>query len=149
MNGIAEKCKEKRYVLISTFWSIHVKETFNNIVLRNTGCTSEEYALGFFHSQSLLRLQICVIQWWNGNFVTSQCNLTNLYTLVKAKPDSTKNVLLLKNLQFLPNHDETLSKWVTHEYLIFTKFCHDWIEIVDFFIKRTFSVESGLAFTRV
>ena len=30
------------------------------------------------------------------------------YTLEKAKPDSNKNVLLLKNPQFLPNHTETL-----------------------------------------
>ena len=61
-----------------------------------------------------------------------------MYTLVKAKPDSTKNVLLLKNLQFLPNHDETLSKWGTHEYLIFTKVRHDWVKIVDFLIKAHF-----------
>ena len=32
------------------------------------------------------------------------------YTLEKAKPDSTKNVLLLKNPQFLSNHNETLPK---------------------------------------
>ena len=30
------------------------------------------------------------------------------YTLVKAKPDSTENVLLLKNPQFLSNYHETL-----------------------------------------
>ena len=32
------------------------------------------------------------------------------YTLVKAKPDSTENILLIKNPQFLSNHDETLLK---------------------------------------
>ena len=31
-----------------------------------------------------------------------------IYTLKHANPDSTKNVLLLKNPQFLPNHNETL-----------------------------------------
>ena len=34
-------------------------------------------------------------------------------------------------------------------YLILAKFRYDWIKIVDFFIKMTFSVESGLAFFRV
>ena len=32
------------------------------------------------------------------------------YTLEKAKPDSTENVLLLKNPQFLSNYYETLWK---------------------------------------
>ena len=40
------------------------------------------------------------------------------YTLKQAKADSTKNLLLLKNPQFLPNHNETLSKWGTHKYLL-------------------------------
>ena len=43
-----------------------------------------------------------------------------------------------KITQFLPNHCETLSKRVTHEYLILTKFCYDWNEIVDFLIKVYF-----------
>ena len=60
------------------------------------------------------------------------------YTLKQAKADATKNVLLLKNLQFLPNHNETLSKWGTHEYLIFTKFRNNWVKIVDFLIKAHF-----------
>ena len=33
-----------------------------------------------------------------------------LYTLKEAKPDSTENVLLLKNPQFLSNYYETLWK---------------------------------------
>ena len=60
------------------------------------------------------------------------------YTLEKAKPDSTENDLLLKNLQFLSNHNKTLLKWGTHVYLIFTKFHNNWIKIVDFFIKGHF-----------
>ena len=44
-------------------------------------------------------------------------------------------MLLLKNPQFQPNHDETLSKLGTHMCLILTKFRHDWVEIVDFFIQ--------------
>ena len=32
------------------------------------------------------------------------------YTVSKANVDSSKNMLLLKNLQFLPNHSETLLK---------------------------------------
>ena len=35
-------------------------------------------------------------------------NPSNTYTLEKAKPDSTENVLLLKNPQFLSNYYETL-----------------------------------------
>ena len=53
----------------------------------------------------------------------------------KANVDSSKNMLLLKNPQFLPNHFETLTKGSTHEDLILTKFRNDWIKIVDFLIK--------------
>ena len=60
------------------------------------------------------------------------------YTLKHANPDSTKNVLLLKNLQFLPNHNETLLKGGVHVYLIFTKFHNNWIKFVDFLIKGHF-----------
>ena len=61
-----------------------------------------------------------------------------VYTLKHANLDSTKNVLLLKNLQFLPNHNETLLKGGVHVYLIFTKFHNNWIKIVDFLIKGHF-----------
>ena len=44
-------------------------------------------------------------------------------------------MLLIENPQFLPNHNETLSNYGTHEYLILTKFRNDWIKIVDFLIK--------------
>ena len=47
-------------------------------------------------------------------------------------------MLLIKNPQFLPNHNETLSNYGTHEYLILTKFRNDWIKIVDFLIKAYF-----------
>ena len=50
-----------------------------------------------------------------------QFSPTKYYTLEKAKPDSTKNVLLSKILQFLPNHNETLSKSDTHEVPYFHK----------------------------
>ena len=49
-----------------------------------------------------------------------------------------KNMLLLKNPQFLPNHYKFLWKWGTHDYLIFTKFRNDWDKIVDFLIKAYF-----------
>ena len=51
-------------------------------------------------------------------------------------------MLLLKNLQFLLNHYETLSKYGTHEYLILTKFRNDWVRIVDFLIKAYFCLVS-------
>ena len=62
--------------------------------------------------------------------------------MVKANLDSSKNMLLLKNLQFVPSHCETLSLKGTHEYLIVTKFHNDWVKIVDFFNKSIFSLES-------
>ena len=36
--------------------------------------------------------------------------LDTIYSMVKANLDSSKNMLLLKNLQFVPNHCETLSQ---------------------------------------
>ena len=62
----------------------------------------------------------------------------NLYSVAHANLDSSKNMLLLKNLQFLLNHYETLSQYGIHEYLIVTKFRNDWIKIVDFLIKAYF-----------
>ena len=53
-------------------------------------------------------------------------------------PDSVKNMLLLKNLQFLPDHYETLTKEGTHEDLILTKFRNDPVKIVDFLVKAYF-----------
>ena len=47
-------------------------------------------------------------------------------------------MLLLKNPQFLRNHNETWSKCGTHGLFIFTKFCNDCIKIVDFLIKAYF-----------
>ena len=44
-------------------------------------------------------------------------------------------MLLIKNPQFWPNHNETLSKKGTHGYLILTKFRYYWVKIVDFLIK--------------
>ena len=61
-----------------------------------------------------------------------------IYSVAQANLDSGKNMLLLKNPQFLPNYYETLSKWSTLEYLILTKFHNDWVKIVDFLIKAYF-----------
>ena len=66
------------------------------------------------------------------------CGLIYNYRPGQPNADSTKNVLLLKNPQFLPNHNETLLKGDTHVYLIFTKFHNYWIKIVDFLIKGHF-----------
>ena len=44
------------------------------------------------------------------------------YNVFQENPDSPKNIFLLKNPQFLPNHCETLSKWGTYGDLILTKF---------------------------
>ena len=47
-------------------------------------------------------------------------------------------MLLIKNLQFLPDHYETLTKEGTHEDLILTKFRNDLVKIVDFLVKAYF-----------
>ena len=61
-----------------------------------------------------------------------------IYTVSQEFPDSVKNMLLLKNLQFLPDHYETLTKEGTHEDLILTKFRNDPVKIVDFLVKAYF-----------
>ena len=52
-----------------------------------------------------------------------------MYTVSQEFPDSVKNMLLLKNPQFLPYHYEILTKEGTHEDLILTKFRNDQIKI--------------------
>ena len=62
-----------------------------------------------------------------------------MYTLKEAKPDSTENVLLLKNPQFFFLIIMKLcEKQGTRVYLILAKFRHDWIKIVDFLLKGHF-----------
>ena len=48
-----------------------------------------------------------------------------MYTVSQEFPDSVKNMLLLKNPQFLSDHYEILTKEGTHEDLILTKFRND------------------------
>ena len=62
----------------------------------------------------------------------------NVYRVAKGNLDFLKNMLLLKNPQFLPNQYETLSKKGTCECLILTKFCNGRVKIVDFLIKAYF-----------
>ena len=45
-----------------------------------------------------------------------------------------RNRLLLKNLQFLPNHYETLGKCSTHGLILLPKYELDRVKIGDFFI---------------
>ena len=56
------------------------------------------------------------------------------------KSDTYWNVLLLKNLQILPNLYETWSKWPPGEVSILTKSHTKWAKIVDFLIKAHFSM---------
>ena len=63
---------------------------------------------------------------------------TKKYTVSQEFPDSVKNMLLLKNLQFWPDHYEILSKWGPHEYLLLSKFRNDRVKIVDFLVKANF-----------
>ena len=60
------------------------------------------------------------------------------YTVSKANLDLGKNMLLLENPQFLPNHNETSSQKGTREYPIVAKFRNDRMKIVDFLIKAYF-----------
>ena len=62
--------------------------------------------------------------------------LTPLVTGVETdpkKPDKIKNWLLLKDLQFLSYHHETLSKWQANEVVFSTKFHNGTSKIVEFF----------------
>ena len=54
------------------------------------------------------------------------------------EPDWPQNVLLMKNLQFLFNFDETLSKSPKIEIVNWTKFGQDWTKIVDFSLIANF-----------
>ena len=56
-------------------------------------------------------------------------------------PDFVKNMLLIKNLQFLSDHYETLTKEGTHEGLILTMFRNDRVKIVDFLLKAYFDFD--------
>ena len=54
---------------------------------------------------------------WYSDQIVTHCMLHNdippllvTYTMKHANPDLGKNMLLIKNLQFLPDHYETLSK---------------------------------------
>ena len=73
-----------------------------------------------------------------GNFSAPDRGFVTPYSVANANVDFDKNMLLLKNPQFLPDHYETLSKLGTHEYLIVSKFRNDWVKIVDFLIKACF-----------
>ena len=60
------------------------------------------------------------------------------YTVGRANAYFDKNMLLVKNPQYLPDHYETLTQYGTHEYLIVSKFRNDRVNIVDFLIKAYF-----------
>ena len=60
------------------------------------------------------------------------------YSVSQENTDSPKNMLLIKNPQFLSNQYETLSKWGPHDNFILTKFRINWVKIVDFLIKAYF-----------
>ena len=61
-----------------------------------------------------------------------------IYTVSQEFLDSVKNMLLLKNPQFLSDHYEILTKEIIHEVLILTKFRNDRVKIVDFLVKAYF-----------
>ena len=65
--------------------------------------------------------------------------LRKIHTVWPSKIDHRpRNMLLIKNPQFLPNFYDTLSKCPTHELVILAK-CHkNWVKIVDFFINSIF-----------
>ena len=68
------------------------------------------------------------------NYYLSQVH----YTLSQEFPDSVKNMLLLRNRQFLSDYYETLTKEGTHEDLILIKFRNDPLKIVDILVKAYF-----------
>ena len=54
------------------------------------------------------------------------------------KFQTENNSLIIKNPQFLPNLNETRSKFTAHEWVILTKFQWDWAKIVDFVLKENY-----------
>ena len=60
------------------------------------------------------------------------------------KLDWPQNWLLMKNLHFWSNFDETLSIVSTNEVVNWTKFCQNWIKNVDFSLIANF--EASLIF---
>ena len=83
---------------------------------------------------------ICTIEWLVKFRVKNYIkpHFQHTYTVSQEFPDSVKNMLLLKNLQFWPDHYEILSKWGPHEYLLLSKFRNDRAKIVDFLIIAYF-----------
>ena len=70
--------------------------------------------------------------WTFGFFVV----LIYLIQYREAKKASwARNMLLLKNPQFLPNFFGTWLKWCTNGLVILTKCPYDWVKIVDFLLK--------------
>ena len=70
---------------------------------------SSRGGLNYFSGAGLSTIWIWVKITWAK--INNFCIKTyNFYTVKEANPDLGKNMLLLKNPQFLPNHCETLSK---------------------------------------
>ena len=70
--------------------------------------------------------------------------IISTYRHAKANPDCPKNMLLIKNPQFLSNHYKTWSKSGINENLILTKFRNYWVKIVDFLSIAHFWVSPDL-----
>ena len=66
------------------------------------------------------------------------CVLMKIIHCVPGVSGLCQKYAFTKNLQFLPDHYETLTKKGTHEDLILTKFCNDRVKIVDFLVKAYF-----------
>ena len=78
-------------------------------------------------------------QFWFLLYFDNYRILKSKYTVWSSKIDHRpRNMLLIKNPQFLPNFYDTLSKCPTHELVILAK-CHkNWVKIVDFFLIAYF-----------
>ena len=80
--------------------------------------------------------------WWGKIFWKHQFKTFlldyKLYRHAKANPDWPKNMLLIKNPRFLPNHYET------HKYLILIRFHNDWEKIVHFLLIAYFWASQDL-----
>ena len=81
---------------------------------------------------------------WQTNSLFTFCYVSQLHPSWKNKHNQGHIETKGNNPLFVPNHSETLSKWSPHEYLILTKFCNNWVKIVDF-IKSIFLGESDFA----
>ena len=104
-------------------WFVTIKGTYSSIASwrRKSNATGQsnrvmDWTIGVDRSIAFIRWGVAISRRisrldWHLYYVV----FYNYWSVCKENLDSSKNMLLLKNPQFLPNHYKTLSKWGTYE----------------------------------